>query len=52
MEIFNVRYVTVRGQRYILIDDVAEFIRTLAATEETDVRNRFNEVADKLVQNL
>lgn len=46
MDIFNIRYVVVKNKRYILSDDVANYIRTLAETEETDVRNRLNEAAN------
>jgi hypothetical protein len=48
----NVRYVTVRGVRYLRIEDVADIIRELGATEETDVRNRLDEAARNLTNQL
>ncbi len=44
----KVRTVRIKNNLYIRIEDVAELIREFAATEETDVRNR----ADDLVHNL
>ncbi len=35
--------------RYLRVEDVADFIRSLGATEETDVRNRLNQAADNLL---
>ena len=46
---FPLRFVDVRGARYLRVDDVAAFIRELGGTEETDVRNRLNEAADHLL---
>lgn len=48
-EKFKFRYVTVRGVRYLHIDDVAMFIRELGGGEETDVRKRLNEGADNIL---
>ena len=42
------RCVDVRGVRYLRSEDVVSLIRDVAATEETDVRNRLNEFADNL----
>ena len=44
----QVRFVLVRGSRYLHVDDVAAFIRELAATEETDVRNRLLQAATNI----
>ena len=44
----NLRYVTIRGVRYLHVDDVAEFIREIGGTEETDVRRRLEEAANNL----
>lgn len=35
---------------YLLLDDVAEFLRDLGSTEETDVRNRLEEAADNVMK--
>lgn len=45
----NIRFKTVHGVRYLRAEDVAKFIAELASTEETDVRNRFNEAAFNLI---
>ena len=42
------RYVTLHGVVYYRAEDVAEYVRTLGATEETDVRNRLHEAATHL----
>lgn len=42
------RYVTVRGVRYLRVEDVALFVRDLGSTEPTDTRNRLNEAARNL----
>ena len=44
----NVRTVTVRGVKYIRMEDAAELVLAVAATEETDVRNRLTELANNL----
>lgn len=44
----DLRYVTVRGVRYLRVDDVAAYIRELGGGEETDVRNRLKEAARNL----
>ena len=44
----RLRFVEVRGARYLHIDDVSAFVRELGGGEETDVRNRLNEAADRL----
>jgi hypothetical protein len=44
----NVRFVTVRGVRYLRVDDVAGLLRDLGATEATDVRNRLDKAARNL----
>lgn len=49
-EKINLRFVDVRGNRYIRIEDVALFIVNLGSGEETDVRNRLNEAAANLVK--
>jgi hypothetical protein len=45
----NLRCVTVRGVHYLRIEDVAEFIRELGGSEETDVRWRHEEAASYLL---
>jgi hypothetical protein len=49
-EKMRVRYVVVRGVRYLHVDDVAEFIREAGGGEETDVRNRLTEAAHNLTK--
>lgn len=45
---FPFRYVTVRGVRYLRLEDVATYIRELEGGEETDVRNRLKEAAHQI----
>jgi hypothetical protein len=47
-ESVNVRYRIINGVRYLHRDDVAALICTTAATEETDVRRRFELLAKSL----
>jgi len=35
---------------YLLVDDVAEFLRDLGSTEPTDTRNMLEEAAEKLLK--
>ena len=49
-QIAKLRYVEVRGERYLRLEDVASFVRELGGAEETDVRNRLNEAANKLLR--
>jgi hypothetical protein len=44
----NFRYVTVRGARYLHIDDVVSYVLQFSATEETDTRHRLDEAARAL----
>ena len=46
--IVRMRFVIVKRARYLRVEDVAEYLRELAGSEETDVRNRINEAADAL----
>lgn len=45
----NIRFVKVKEARYLRADDVADFIRELAGSEEMDVRTRLNEAARNLM---
>jgi len=47
-EKFNIRTIIWHNRKYARLDDIAELLREVAATEETDVRNRLNELADNL----
>jgi hypothetical protein len=47
---FQLRFVEVRGVRYLRVDDVAAFVRELGGGEETDVRNRLLKAAYQLCQ--
>jgi hypothetical protein len=46
----KLRFVEVRGTRYIRAEDVAEYIRELGETEETDVRRRLSLAADNILR--
>lgn len=48
MSKIDFRYVTVRGVRYLHVDDVVSYVLQLAATEETDARRRLDEAARNL----
>jgi hypothetical protein len=45
MQIHTIAY---RGVLFLKRDDIVEWIQDIAATEETDTRNRLNEAADIL----
>jgi hypothetical protein len=49
-QIAQLRFVEVRGERYLRLDDVVAFVRELGGGEETDVRNRLNEAANNLLR--
>lgn len=44
----QVRFLEVKGVRYLCAADVSDYVREIAASEETDVRNRLNEAANNL----
>jgi len=46
---FNIRTVTVKDVKYLRAEDVAEYLLELAATEETDTRNRIEQAARNLI---
>lgn len=45
----QVRYVVVKGVRYLRAEDVAAYIRELAGGEETDVRRRIDQGAANIL---
>ena len=45
---FQMRHVLANGTTYLRLEDVVTYIQQIAATEETDVRNRLNEAASNL----
>ena len=51
-EVIDVRFVMLGPAgamvKYVRASDVTQLLRALAATEETDTRNRINELADLL----
>lgn len=47
---FTLRFVEVRGVRYLRLDDVAAFVRELGDGEATAVRKRLAAAADSLLQ--
>lgn len=49
-QIVQMRFIDVRGERYLRLTDVMTFIRELGGGEETDVRNRLNEAASNLLR--
>ena len=50
-EIFQFHFTRHPGNRiYLLIDDVAEFIRDIGSTENTDVRNRLEQAAGNILK--
>lgn len=44
----DVRYVIVKGVRYLRVEDVALYFHLVAAGEETDVRRRIDEAVTNL----
>ena len=50
VKIFPFRFVEVRGEKYLRLEDVAAFVRELGGCEETDVRNRLCEAADSIAR--
>lgn len=46
---FPFRYVDVHGVRYLRLDDVTTFIRELGGSEETDMHNRLQQAAERLL---
>jgi hypothetical protein len=47
---FQLRFVEIRGVRYVRLNDVTALIRELGSTEETDVRERLNEAARRIAR--
>lgn len=48
IESTEIRFIVVKGTIYVRKEDIISYIKTLAATEETDVRDRLNHAADNL----
>jgi hypothetical protein len=46
----DVRFVAVKGVKYLRAEDVAEYLREVAATEPTDTRERLETAADNLTE--
>ena len=46
----KIRYVLVKGEKYLRLEDVVDYMRAIADTEETDVRNRLYEAVQNLLQ--
>jgi len=44
------RYVTVNGTHYVRAEDIVDYLRAIAATEETDARNRLLTAAEFMKQ--
>jgi major membrane immunogen (membrane-anchored lipoprotein) len=45
-----VRYIAHKGVSYLRAEDVADTLREMAATEETDVRKRLEALASELLK--
>ena len=43
------RYIRANGATYFRAEDVAAYIRSLGATEDTDVRTRLNAAASEVI---
>jgi len=41
-------YVTIKGKKYLLVNDVVAVIKELGDTEPTDTRTRLDELADNI----
>ena len=48
MEKFNARFVNIKGRVYISVDDLATLLSEFAGAEESDVRNRINELKSNI----
>ena len=44
----NIRYVTIKDKKYILVEDVVNLIKSIGDTQETDARRIIHEVANSL----
>lgn len=50
MSVENVRFVTVKGVRYLRDEDVSALINDVGATEPTDTRTRLEELARNILK--
>jgi hypothetical protein len=46
----RIRFVVVRGVRYLRTEDVVAFVQDLAATEDPDARRRIEQAASHLME--
>jgi len=46
----RIRFVVVRGVRYLRIEDVVAFVQDLAATEDPNARRRIEQAASHLME--
>lgn len=46
----NMHKVTIKNVTYVRVEDVVEYLRDLAATEETDTRDRLEQAAYNMSQ--
>lgn len=44
----NVKIIKINDRTYLRINDVVELLNNLASSEETDTRNRINELASNI----
>lgn len=49
-ELVGVRFIEEEGVRYLRAEDVAAYLRVLAATEPTDTRHRIETAAEYLMK--
>lgn len=47
--LLKVKMIRYKGNKYILVEDVADLIKYFGSTEETDVRNRADELANNVL---
>ncbi len=51
-EMLNVRFVTVKGKKYLRAEDVAQMFINISDTEPTDTQRRLDEMAETVRENF
>lgn len=46
----TIKFIVVKGVKYLRAEDVASYLQEIAATEESDTRNRLNKAAQELLK--
>jgi hypothetical protein len=44
----DIRYIVIKGTTYVRLGDIISYVEEIAATEETDVRNRLRQATSNL----